>query len=307
VTASVLGETGLWVDRRGEGPPVLLIAGLGDPAEAWAMQLDSLSSDHLVVAFDNRGVGRSPLPAGDLTVASMADDAASVLEALGLDDAHVVGFSGGSLIAQELAMRHQARVRSLTLVSTWAEPDRYFRAVVDPWRWMVERAPGPREFLEAFYVWIYTARAHEDGSVARFVDEALAFPHPQSDEALRRQLDAFAAHAARDRLAAITAPTLVVAGSEDVLTPPRLGRVVADLIPGARFVVLEGEAHQPFQESPAVFDALVSSFWHDLPTVSKEPASAASDDGATSRDTTHGATPANAAGTAATPERDPVR
>ena len=96
MTTTLLTRHGLWVDDRGDGPPVLLIAGLGDPAEAWAFQQDGLSSRYRTIAFDNRGVGRSPLPDTPLTVAGMADDAATILDDLGIERADVVGFSGGA-------------------------------------------------------------------------------------------------------------------------------------------------------------------------------------------------------------------
>jgi pimeloyl-ACP methyl ester carboxylesterase len=97
--------------------------------------------------------------------------------------------------------------------------------------------------------------------VDAIIEEALAFPHPQSPEGFRRQLDAWGPHDTLDRLHQITVPTLVVAGELDVCTPARLGRAVAARITGAEFVVLPGEAHQPFQESPEVFNELVESFW----------------------------------------------
>ena len=257
--------SGIWLDARGDhGPNVLLIAGLGDPAEAWASQLDHLAATHRVAAFDNRGVGRTPLPATALTVASMADDALEVMDTVGYDTAHVIGFSGGSVIAQELALRHPGRVDTLTLVGTWARADRYFRAMFEAWRWMAEHAPTPRAFYEAFFVWVYTPRAHESGLVATIVDEALRFPHQQSVDAFHRQLDAFLAHDALHRLPAIEAPTLVVAGELDLVCPPRLGRIVADAIDGAHFELLTGEAHQPFQESPERFHDLLRRFWDDL-------------------------------------------
>jgi pimeloyl-ACP methyl ester carboxylesterase len=239
---------------------VLLIAGLSDPAEAWQPQLDGLSDRYRLTAFDNRGSGRSPLPPEGFTVASMADDAAALLRALDVPGAHVAGFSGGSAIAQELALHHPDVVRSLVLVSTWARADVYFRTMLNSWRWLVD-APSERAMLEAFFLWIYTPRAHEDGTVDRIIEETLAFSHPQSAEAFHRQLDAAFAHDTLDRLTGITAPTLVVAGELDIATPPRYGRVVAEHIPGAEFIVLAGEAHQPFQEHPAEFNALVDAFW----------------------------------------------
>ncbi|TDD15981.1 alpha/beta fold hydrolase [Kribbella turkmenica] len=257
-------EPALWIERKGQGPDVLLIAGLGDPAEAWQFQLDGLGDRYRLTAFDNRGVGRTPLPDGPLTVATMADDAAAVMRHLEIPAAHVAGFSGGSVIAQELALRHPELVRSLVLVSTWSAIDTYFRSVVDSWRWMAVAAPGERAFLEAFFVWIYTYRAHADGTVAQIIDETLAFPYKSSPETIQRTIDAFLAHETADRLRNIVAPTLVLAGGQDITTPPRYGRAVAETIPNARFEVLPAEAHQPFQEVPEEFNARVDAFWREV-------------------------------------------
>ena len=255
------GDVELYVDQRGIGPDVLLIAGLSDPAEAWAFQVDGLADRYRMTAFDNRGAGRSPMPPQGWSVAGMADDAAEVLRALGIDRAHVCGFSGGSCTAQELALRHPELVRSLVLVSTWARSDAFFRAMTSAWTWLPAAAPSDRAMLEAFFTWIYTPRAHESGMVDAIIDEALAFPHPQSPEAFIRQLGAWIPHDTYDRLPEISVPTLVVAGDQDIITSPRYGRIVADRIPGAKLVVLEGEAHQPFQESPEDFNRLVADFW----------------------------------------------
>lgn len=190
----------------------------------------------------------------------MADDAAALLRTLRVPAAHVAGFSGGSAIPQELALRHPDVVRSLILASTWARADVYSRTMMNSWRWLVD-APSERAMLEAFFLWIYTPRAHEDGTVDQIIEETLAFSHPQSAEAFQRQLDACFAHDTLDRLTGITAPTLVVAGELDIATPPRYGRVVAEHHPRCELVVLAGEAHQPFQERPADFNALVDAFW----------------------------------------------
>jgi pimeloyl-ACP methyl ester carboxylesterase len=259
-----VGERELWFDQRGEGPDVLLIAGLSDPAEAWEAQLDGLSDRYRVTAFDNSGAGRSPLPEGPLSVPMLADDAAALLRALDVPAAHVAGFSGGSLIAQELALRHPGLVRSLVLISTWARLDAYSRSMTGFWHWLAEVAPSERAMLEAFFLWIYTPRAHVDGTVEQIIEEALAFPHKQSTEAFQRQLDPFMTHETLDRLSEIAAPTLVLAGELDISAPPRLGRAVAEGIPGAEFEVLAGEAHQPFQEVPDDFNARVDAFWRTV-------------------------------------------
>jgi len=260
----IAADTDLWVEVRGDGPDVLLIAGLGDPLEMWAAQFEGLADRYRLFAFDNRGAGRSPLPQASLTVASMADDAAHVLDAHRVGSAHVVGHSGGSIIAQQLALHRPDLVRSLTLVGTWARPDAYFDSMVASWRWMAAGAPNPEALLTAFFLWLYTREAHADGSVARAVTRALAFPHPQTPEGFLGQLNAFTERDTPERLAAIAAPTLVLAGERDIATPPSLGRTVADRISNAAFETLAEQAHRPFEETPEDFNARLHAFWRDL-------------------------------------------
>jgi pimeloyl-ACP methyl ester carboxylesterase len=258
------GDLNIWTEQVGQGPDVLLIGGGGDTVESWQFQLNGLADRYRLTAFDNRGAGRTAMPEGPASAELMADAAAQVLQALEVPSAHVAGFSGGSIIAQELALRHPELVRSLVLQSTWPVPDAYLRAWILFVRWLVEVAPSERAFLEGFFLDIYTARAHNDGTVAQFIEEVLTFPHKQATEDLQRFLDAFLDHNTTDRLPAITAPTLVLAGGRDSTSRPELCRAVADLIPGARFQVIEEEAHQPFQEIPDQRNALVDAFWRQL-------------------------------------------
>jgi pimeloyl-ACP methyl ester carboxylesterase len=258
------GQLDIWTERVGEGPDVLLIGGLGDTVESWQLQLDGLSDRYRLIAFDNRGSGRTAGVDAPVSVEVMADDAAGVLRALGVASAHVAGFSGGSIIAQELALRHPELVRSLVLQSTWPVMDHYLRCwgrFVQSW---VEVARDEREFLEGFLLWIYTPRAHNDGTVGQFIDEVLAFPHKQSAEDVRRFLDALLDHDTTDRLPDVATPTLVLAGGRDMTSRTELCRATAELIPGARFDVLHGEAHQPFQEVPDPWNARVDAFWREV-------------------------------------------
>jgi 3-oxoadipate enol-lactonase len=206
------------------------------------------------------------MPDGPVTVAAMADDAAGVLDALGIRSAHVAGFSGGSIVAQELAVRRPDLVGSLVLQSTWAVPDPYLLAWGRFVQWLVSAAPDERTFLECFFLDIYTARAHNDGTVTAFIDEVLPFPHKQATEDLQHYLDAFLDDATADRPSRISTPTLVLAGGVDSTARPELGRAVADAIPGALFEVWETEAHQPFQEVPDRWNARVDAFWQDVDT-----------------------------------------
>jgi 3-oxoadipate enol-lactonase len=259
-----VGDLDIWTEQVGEGPDVLLIGGGGDTVESWQFQLDGLADRYRLTAFDNRGAGRTAMPGGSVSAERMADDAAGVLRALDVRSAHVAGFSGGSIISQELALRNPKLVRSLVLQSTWPVMDAYLRSWLLFVHWLVEVAPSERAFLEGFFLDIYTARAHNEGTVDQIIEEVLAFPHKQSTEDLQAFLDAFLDHDTTGRLPEIAAPTLVLAGGRDPTSRPELCRAVAELIPGAQFEVMEEEAHQPFQEVPDEWNARVDAFWREV-------------------------------------------
>src|SRR5262245_38461476 len=108
-------------DLRGDGPSVLLIQGVGVHGDGWTPQTDALASKYRCVSFDNRGMGRSQPAGGPITVEQMADDAIAVLDAEKVEAAHVVGHSLGGLVALRLALEARPRVRSLTLMCTFAD------------------------------------------------------------------------------------------------------------------------------------------------------------------------------------------
>jgi len=207
-------------EQLGSGPDVLLLSGLGDSHRAWENQLSALSDRYRITAIDNRGVGGSSLPAGDLSIAMMAADAAGVLDAVDVKTARVIGFSMGGAIAQELALIRPETVSSLVLVGTWCRPDLAMKRLFDSWSWMAEHAPSDRAFLNSLYLWVYSRRAHADGSVDRWVTQALEDPHPQPLTAFQRTAAILAGHDTADRLTHLRVPALVVVGEDDLICPP---------------------------------------------------------------------------------------
>lgn len=224
----------------GEGEPLLLIMGTGGTTGLWQPVLPALADQYRVIAYDNRGLGGSTPTTEAVTTASLADDAAALMDALEIEQAQVLGWSLGSAVAQELAINHPQRVASLTLNGTWGRPDGFMRAIATAMR--TAWAHGtPEERLTATAVCFSPEALDSPEFEALFAEFSSAFP--QTDEqrqAMVSQIDADLAHDSLDRLDRIGCPTLVIAGEQDVFTAPRLGRAVAERIPGARFVLLEG-------------------------------------------------------------------
>jgi pimeloyl-ACP methyl ester carboxylesterase len=250
--------------QAGEGDDVLLLCGLGDDVTAWDGQFTSFSERYRVTVVDNRGVGRSSLPDGEFTVLDLAADAIALCDAAGIGPAHVMGFSMGGAITQEIAIARPDLTRSLVIVGSWAYSDRLFRTFIESSAYFAGIADDDRAFLMYFLASTYSRAVFEDGRIDAFCDSMLQNPYPQSTEAFQRTARAILGHDTRDRLGAIAVPTLVVYGEEDVICPPRHSREIASLIPDARLVGVPAQAHQPFQEDPAAFNAIVQDFWSSL-------------------------------------------
>jgi len=118
----------------GAGEPLVLVMGFGGDHLAWGLQLPAFAARFRVIAFDNRGVGQTDAPDIPYSIAMMADDTVGLIDALGIDRAHVCGVSMGGMIAQEIALRHPARVRTLALHATLARPDAYMHELSAVWR-----------------------------------------------------------------------------------------------------------------------------------------------------------------------------
>jgi pimeloyl-ACP methyl ester carboxylesterase len=258
---AILNGIRVHYDVAGAGDAVLLVAGLAMPGALWAPQVKALSPSFRVVTFDNRGAGETDLPPEPVyTTAHLAEDAAALLRELKVTRAHVVGLSMGGTVAQELALRHPEVVRSLTLVSTWAMADARFLRVVESWVSLASRVPIEERYRYVFFPWIFGPAFFErKDNVETAFRGALAYPHQTKAEAIDRQARGiFLWNGSRvARLGAIKVPTLVVAGRDDVLTPPEFGRALAKLIRRARLTVMPGGHWLILEQADAFNRALV--------------------------------------------------
>jgi pimeloyl-ACP methyl ester carboxylesterase len=247
--------------EAGAGDPIVLVMGFGGDHLAWGLQIPAFAALYRVIAFDNRGVGQTDAPDIPYSTAMMADDTVGLLDALGIDRAHVCGVSMGGMIAQEIALRHPGRVRTLQLHATLARPDAYMKALVEAWR-KVRIALGREEALRVLALWLFAPCSYEERAdfVELVLQNAIANPHPQSLTGYLRQGDAVLGHDTLERLDRVRCPTLVSVADQDVLVPPRFSHAIADRIPGAELKTIADAGHAYMWEKPDVFNAMCLEF-----------------------------------------------
>jgi pimeloyl-ACP methyl ester carboxylesterase len=254
----------LWVEQEGEGDDVLFISGLADEGACWVDQVAGLKDRYRLTTFDNRGVGRSSTPDGPFAIADFAADTVALMDDLALERPHVVGSSMGGAIAQEIALAHPERVRSLVLNGTWCRGDRFLHEVFRNWMWSAEKADSIRDFLVTVNLWCFSPRIWNEGTMEEWITAAEASPYAQSVDAFCRSAQALIDHDSADRIGAIQEPTLVTVGELDLAVPPRFSEALVQRIPGARLVVIPAVGHQPFQETPQEYNRLLTDFWRSV-------------------------------------------
>ena len=237
----------IYWDEQGGGEPVLLIMGLGWSSNMWHRTRPVLAARYRTIAFDNRGAGRSDVSPGPYTIAMLASDAAAVLDAAGVERAHILGISMGGMIAQEFALQHPNRVQSLILGCTTAGGPRAVQADADAIQLLFRRDSNPEERAKAAVPFIY-----DSGTPRERIDQDLAvlsewYPNAEGYTA---QLQGILAWEADSRLSNITAPALVIHGENDRLVPAANGRLISERIPGARLVMLLHASHIFMTDQP---------------------------------------------------------
>jgi pimeloyl-ACP methyl ester carboxylesterase len=248
-------------EERGIGPPVLLVHGLGYDHHGWGPLPALLDENFRLLLLDNRGVGESDAPEGPYTVAELAADALAVLDAAGVERAHVVGVSLGGFVAQEIAISNADRVDRLVLLSTSpGGPNQY---------------PMPAGTVEVFGAYRRMERevalrlAVENSCGERavrerpdLVDEVYAYRLERAPpvEPWLAQLAAGSEFNVFDRIPEITAPTFVLVGGGDVVIDPRNSELLVNRIPGARLEVVPDRGHLLFWEEPELVAREVREF-----------------------------------------------
>ena len=241
---------GLYHELHGpsDAPPLILLEGMGGDIPGWRRNIPVLATELRVIAYDFRGNGNSDEPTGPVTMATFVDDTLALLDTVGVERAHVYGQSFGGMVAQELAITHPERARTLILGCTHAGPRHALRSKAssmpkgEPWRAMY--APGFPD-------------AHQE-HVAE--DLRIGAAQPRHPEGGRRQWEAMQGFDGYDRLPTLRIPTLVIHGTEDQAISVENAKLLAERIPGAELVLLDGAGHLYHSERAAEADAAVLDF-----------------------------------------------
>jgi len=248
---------------RRDGEPLLLIQGLGTDARGWALQRMALGRAFRCYALDNRGVGQSDRPPGPYDLEEMTRDAVAVLDAEGIERAHVIGASMGGVMGQILGVNHPDRVRSLVLACTACRHHPWRRELLAEWAEAVQEG-GMSALAEDALRWLIGPRLRKRFGVwlnllARIVLQSPPEPFVAQIEAILAAPDEL-----RFELAKVHAPTLVITGSQDLLTPIGDAEELAEMIPGSRLFELRGAAHGLMVEAPNAFNRAILEFLTDV-------------------------------------------
>ncbi|WP_428408825.1 alpha/beta fold hydrolase [Hyphococcus sp.] len=247
-------------ETMGDGPPLLLIAGLASDNASWGPVSPMLSRHFKLMMPDNRGAGRTKTDA-PLSIDAMAEDCAALLDHLEIDRAHVLGHSMGGVIAMTLAAKSPERIDRLVLAASCAKkPARTF-SVIDTLLLLREAGVGDELWLRSFFHWLFKPKFFENkNAVDAAIALSIAYPYAQSVTDLRRQVDAVRTYDASALPAALQAETLLLAGEHDLMFSPEEIEDAFAAAPDARLHILPGAAHSLHWDDPAGFAESVIAF-----------------------------------------------
>ena len=247
------------VTGRPGATPILMIQGLGASKNAWNLQRIAMATRFRSISLDNRGAGRSDKPTQPFTLEQMADDAIAVLDAAGVETAHVVGASMGGVISQIIAVKYPHRVRSLTLVCTACRNHPWRQELLQSWAHTAEEK-GMIEVGKEAAQWVMSPRSFRRLVPALTWMGPLAALRPRHSFVSQIQAILDTREDLVDELSSITAPTMVIVGNQDILTPRGDSEEIAERIPNAELVVISGAAHGLMMEHSTTFNKILIEF-----------------------------------------------
>jgi len=254
----------IYYEERGDGFPLVLIAGFGVDHMGWSAVIDNLAENYRVILFDNRGAGQSDAPDQSYDIAAMADDIAALLDHLQIEQAYICGHSMGTSVAQQFALKYPQKSKKMILCNALPKLNTLSRMVFDIIDRMIVDGSSRDILCDFFVPWCYS-----DDTLANLdnhpqVKERNAYAkttlYPQSVVGFKRQLEAVKSFDITKEAKNITVPTLLIAGDKDFLTPIEGSHYLADHIPQAELHIIKDTGHMSFVEKPKEFCEIVDTF-----------------------------------------------
>jgi len=261
-----LGDISLYYEQRGSGQPLLFISGTGSDLRNKPNAFDGpLTKSFSVLAYDQRGLGRTSVPDGPYSMTQYAADAAGLLDAVGIDSCLIMGVSFGGMVAQEFAVTYPDRVKRLVLACTSSGGAGGSSYPLHELTGLTGRPRVERSIEIADVRWTPAARVGREAEFESLVDLMSAFQdttaavgenQDRKELGLTLQLEARRHHDTWDRLSNITAPTLVCGGRYDGIAAPENSEHLADRIPQAELALFDG-GHMFLIQDPTAFDRMI--------------------------------------------------
>jgi pimeloyl-ACP methyl ester carboxylesterase len=244
----------------GSGYPLIMIMGFRGTMNFWSSDIiEMLSSRYKVIIFDNRGMGGTTAGNLQFTIEQFADDTAGLMKALGIERAHVLGWSMGTEIAQELALRHPGKVNRLILYAADCSMSA-FPPSQDVLEIMSDTSGPPEEQGKRLIGLLFPQRWIKDhvNDIKKIFSRPMGDSPPENIERQGVAMDMWKGSC--DRLSQIKCPTLLVTGTDDILTPPQNSYMMVEKIPGARLVTIENGGHGVMYQYPQKFCGAIIDF-----------------------------------------------
>ena len=249
-------------DRQGSGEPLVLIPYLAADHACYAFQVADYAKQFSCISVDLRGTGESDKPAGAYSTETLADDVAALMQAIGMEKAHVSGLSLGAGTGIWLAAKYPDRVKSLSLHSGWYATDAYLKTVVQGWQVMARALNSmPELVIQGIFPWCFTPElyAQKPDYIQALADFVRGRPE-QSVDAFIQQSDAVLAHDAEAQLGKIRAPTQITFGRHDMVTSTRFADRLKNGISSSELYIFEDCSHAPLYENVPAFNARTLAF-----------------------------------------------
>lgn len=242
-------------EEVGSGPLLILIMGLGADGSLWEQHVHDYKKHFRCIMPDNRGAGRSDKPEGPYTTRQMAEDIIGLMNVLGIEKTHVSGISMGGAIVQEMAINYPERIKSATIVSSWAKCDIYVTRIFEMFKETI-KVSDKINFTRLLQLWIFSPE-HHDTKIEDLLDRektGAMHPYPMPEHAFLAQCYACIKHNTIGRLEDIKAPTLITVGDVDIFTPLKFSKEMADVIENNELLIITG-GHTHHWETLEEFNA----------------------------------------------------